>query len=72
MLYYELKIRFGQTSAMRLRTLHLKWLQYEMDSTSTIVEHLRTMSAMVCDLKAARREILEDKHVLNVIQALPS
>jgi len=30
------------------------------------------MSAMVCDLKAAGREIFEEEHVMNVIQALLS
>jgi len=54
------------------RALHLKWIQHEMDSTRTIAKHLRTMSAMVCDLKAAGREISKDEQVLNVILALPS
>jgi len=63
----KLKVRFSQTSAMRLRTLHLKWMQYEIDSTHTIAEHLRTMSAMVRDFKAVGREISEEEQVLNVI-----
>jgi len=44
---------FGQPSTTRLRTLHLKWMKYDMDSTHTAAEHLCTISAMVCDLKAA-------------------
>ena len=32
----ELRIRFGQTSYTRLRTLYLKWMQYEMCSAHTI------------------------------------
>jgi len=67
----KLKVRFSQTSATRLCTLHLKWMQYEMDSTRTIAEHLQTMSAMVHDLKAAEREISKEESVLNVIRALP-
>ena len=43
-----------------------------MDSTRNIAEHLRTMNAIVCDLKAAGREISKEKQVLNVIWALPS
>ena len=60
-MWERLKVRFGQTSTTRLRTLHLKWMQYEMDSTRTRAEHLRTMSAMVRDLKAAGREISEEE-----------
>jgi len=48
----KLRIRFGQTFVTRLRTMHLKWMQYEMDCTHTIAEHLRTISAMVRGLKA--------------------
>ena len=55
----QLRVRFGQTLVTTFRTLHLKWMQYEMDSTYTIVEHLRTMSAMVHDLKAAGQEIMK-------------
>ena len=43
----QLKIRFEQTSATRLSTLQLKWMQYTIDSSRSISEHLRTMSAIV-------------------------
>jgi len=47
-------------------------MQYEMDSSHTTVKHLRTMSAMVCDLKVAGWEISEEEQVLTAIRALPS
>ena len=68
----KLRVGFSQTSLTRLRILHLKWMHYKMDSTHTVVEHLRTMSAMACDLKSARREISKEEQVLNVIRALLS
>ena len=37
-----------------------------------MVEHLRTVSAMIRDLKHAGRDISEDEQVHNVIRALPS
>ena len=67
----QLKVRFGQTSETRLRTLQLKWMNYKMDSSRTVVEHLRIMSGIVRDLKAAGKDISEGEQVLNVIRALP-
>jgi len=52
--------------------LHLKWMQYEMESTRTMVEHLWTIGAMVWDIKAAKWKISEEEQVLNVVRALPS
>jgi len=67
-----LRLGSAKTSTTKLHTLHLKWMQYEMDSTHTIAEHLRTMSAVVRDLKAAGLEISKEEQVMNVIRALPS
>ena len=36
----QLKNYFGQTPEIRLRTLQLKWIQYQMDSSRTMNEHL--------------------------------
>lgn len=51
-MWTQLKVRFRQTSATRLCTLQVKWMQYTIDSSRSISEHLRTMSTMVRDLKA--------------------
>lgn len=58
-MWMQLKVRFRQTSATRLRTLQLKWMQYTIDSSRSISKHLRTMSAMVRDLKVAGQEVSE-------------
>ena len=36
----QLKVRFGQTSAIRLHALQLKWMQYIINSSCGISEHL--------------------------------
>jgi len=66
-----LRIRFGQTSARRLRTLRLKWMQFQLDAGRPLTEQLRTLSGIVCDFKVAVQNIPEDEQVLNVSQALP-
>ena len=58
-MWVQLKIRFGQTSKTRLRTLQLKWIQYQMDSNRTMTKHLRIMSGIIRDLKAAGKDISE-------------
>lgn len=67
----NLKVKFGQTSATRLRALTLKWMRYTMDTSHSVAEHLRIMSAMIRDLKAAGREVDDEEQVLNVIRSLP-
>ena len=69
-MWEQLKICFGQTSETRLRTLQLKWMQYQMHSSRTLTERLRIMIGIICDLKAGK-EISKGEQVLNVIQALP-
>jgi len=41
-----------------------------MNSSRTVVEHLRIMSDIIRDLKATGKDISEGEQVLNVIQAL--
>jgi len=67
----HLKIRFDQISATRLRTLRLKWMQFQLDVGRSMTKQLRTMSGIVRDLKAAGQDIPKDEQVLNVIWALP-
>jgi len=42
-----------------------------MDSSHTIVEHLRIISGMIHDVKAANKDISKGPQVLNVIRAIP-
>ena len=67
----QLKIRFGQTPATKLRTLCLKWLEFKLNASWPMTKQLRTMSGIVRDLKAAGQDIPEKEQALNVIQALP-
>ena len=70
-MWNQLKIAYGGTSATRLRALTLKFEQYVMDSKHSIVEHLRTMSALICDLKAAGNNLFDEQQVTAVIRSLP-
>jgi len=63
----RIKIRFGQTSATRLCTLRLKWMQFQLDVGRPMTKQLRTLSSIVRDLKVARQDVLEDEQALNVI-----
>ena len=67
----SLKIRFDQTSAIRLRILRLKQMQFQLDAGRPMTEQLWTLSGIVCYLKAASQDIPEDEQALNVIRALP-
>ena len=49
----QLKISFGSTTATRLRALTLKFNQYMMDPKHSMTRHLREMSGMIRELKAA-------------------
>jgi len=66
----QLEIHFGQTFETRLRTLQLKCIQYKMDSSWIMAEHLRTMDGIICNLKAVGKDVYEGEQVLNVIWAL--
>ena len=67
----KLKTRFGETSTTRLRSLHLKWMQYRIDTTHTVAKLLQTMNTMVQDLKEVGYEISDEEQVLNVIKPFP-
>ena len=67
----RLKIRFSQTSATRLRTLCLKWMQFQLDAGRPVIEQLQNLSGIVRDLRSAGQDIPEDEQAQNVIRALP-
>ena len=67
----QLKICFGQTFEIRLRTLQLKCMQYIMDSSWTMAEHLRIMGGIIYDLKAIGKKISEREPVLKCDSDLP-
>lgn len=45
-------------------------MQYKIESTRTMAEHLRIMSAMIRDLNAAGKDVSEEEQVLNMIWAI--
>ena len=60
-MWNQLKIAYGGTSATRLRALTLKFKQYVMDSKHSIAEHLRTISALIRDLKATGNNLSDEQ-----------
>jgi transposase InsO family protein len=68
----QLKFDFGGTSTTRLRSLVLKFEVYCKDPKHTMTEHLRTMSGMIRDLKAARNVLTDEQQVQAVIRSLPN
>jgi len=55
----NIHFKYGQTLETRLRALHLKWMAYTIDSSRSITERLRTLQAMLRDLKATSVDIFE-------------
>ena len=60
-MWNQLKIAYGETSATRLRALTLKFKQYAMDSKHSMIEYLRTMSALIHDLKATGNNLSDEQ-----------
>ena len=67
----QLRIAYGGTSTTTLRALTLKFEQYVMDSKLSMAEHLRTISALIRDLKAAGNNLSNEQQVTIVIHSLP-
>ncbi|XP_075663075.1 uncharacterized protein LOC142632583 [Castanea sativa] len=60
-MWNQLKISYGGTSATILRALTLKFEKYVMDSKHSMAEHLRTMSTLIRDLKAASNNLSNEQ-----------
>uniref|UniRef100_A0A2N9HPJ0 Integrase catalytic domain-containing protein n=1 Tax=Fagus sylvatica TaxID=28930 RepID=A0A2N9HPJ0_FAGSY len=59
----QLKFDFGGTSTTRLRSLVLKFEVYRKDPKHMMTEHLRMMSGMIRDLKAAGNVLTNEQQV---------
>ena len=57
----QLKFDFGGTSTTRLRSLVLKFEVYYKDPKHTMTEHLRMMSGMIRDLRAAGNVLSDEQ-----------
>jgi len=67
----QLKCKFGGTTATRLRALTLRFNEYVIDPKHSMQEHLRTMSAMIRELKAAGVDLSDEQQILGVLRSLP-
>ena len=71
-MWKALKLRYGGTSATRLRGLTMKFVSYKMRSEHTMKQHLMAMSFMIRELKSAGNNLTDEQQVQTVIRSLPS
>ena len=71
-MWKALKLRYGGTSATRLRGLTKKFDLYKMRSEHTMKQHLRAMSSMIRELKSVENNLTNEQQVQAVIRSLPS
>ena len=62
-IWKALKLRYGGTSATRLRGLTMKFDLYKMRSEHTMKQHLRAMSSMIRELKSAGNNLTDEQQV---------
>ena len=67
-MWITLKAKFRGTTVTRLRTLTLKFDTFRMQRGDFIQEHLRKMSAMVHELKAAGNNLTDEQQIQAVIR----
>ena len=60
-MWISLKEKFGGTTVTRLRALTLKFDTFRMQRGDSMQEHLRKMSAMDCELKAAGNNLTDEQ-----------
>ena len=67
----QLKFDFDGTSTTRLRSLVFKFKVYRKDPKHIMMtKHIRMMSRMICDLKAAENVLTDEQQVQAVIRSL--
>ncbi|XP_075661774.1 uncharacterized protein LOC142631486 [Castanea sativa] len=71
-MWKALKLRYGGTSATRLRGLTMKFDSYKMRSEHTMKQHLRAMSSMIQEFKSTGNNLTDEQQVQAVIRSLPS
>ena len=70
-MWIALKAKFGGTMVTQLRALTLKFNTFRMQRGDSMQEHLRKMSAMVRELKAAGNNLIDEQQIQAVIRSLP-
>jgi hypothetical protein len=71
-MWEALKLKYGGTSTTRLCGLTMRFDSYKMCSDHTMKLHLRVMSSMIRELKAAKNQLTDEQQVQVVIRSLPS
>jgi hypothetical protein len=71
-MWEALKLKYGGISTTRLRGLTIRFDSYKMHSDHTMKPHLKVMSSMIHELKAARNQLTDVQQVQVVIRSLPS
>jgi hypothetical protein len=71
-MWEALKLKYGGTFITRLRGLTIRFDSYKLRSDHTMKQHLRVMSSMIRELKAAENQLTDEQHVQAVIRSLPS
>jgi hypothetical protein len=66
----QLKFDFGGTSTTRLRSLVLKFEVYRKYQKHTMTEHLRMMSGMIREIKAARNVLTDEQQVQAILLSI--
>lgn len=70
-MWKALKAKYGGTSATRLRGLTIRFDSYKMRPEHTMRQHLRTMSSMIRELKAAGNNLTDEQQIQALIRSLP-
>ncbi|KAF5469104.1 hypothetical protein F2P56_013200 [Juglans regia] len=71
-MWEALKLKFGETSATRLRGLIMRFDSYKMRSDHIMKQHLRAMSTMIRELKSAGNNLTDEQQAQAVILSLPN
>jgi hypothetical protein len=62
-IWEALKLKYGGSSATRLRGLTMRFDSYKMRSDHTMKQHLKVMSSMIRELKAAGNQLTDEQQV---------
>lgn len=67
-----LRLKYGGITASWLHALMLTFNQYMMDPKHSMYEHLRVMSSLIREMRAAGHDLADEQQVLVLIRSLPA
>ena len=71
-MWEALKQKFGITSLAKLHGLTMKFDSYQKRAHHSMKQHLRVMSAMICELAAIGHNLTQEQQVQAMIRSLPN